>query len=400
MKKFLILLFCFISLISFAKELNVLYMNQAGYSPKEMKEIVREFEDKTGSKVKITYAPYEDMHKNILRSAVSKKAVYDVVLEDLIWTAEFAEKGYVMSIDDKVTKEMLGDIPPAILDAFRYNGKLWAMPFLVNFQLFFYNDEILKKAGITEYPKTIEDMTEQMKIIKEKKIVEYPWSDSWNEAEGLICEYVWLTAAFGGETFDEKGKAVFNKGGGLKALEYMRMLLDEGLANPKSLDMNEDMTRDNFVEGKAAFNSNWPYQYAKMQEKKIGKMATLPVSKDVLSKYDTVTVSGYQGIAVMENSQNKDLAWEYVKFVTSPEIQKRNTNELPIWKSLLEGEEIKKNIDNIEIRAKALSHSHHRPRVPEYTKISKTMQRYIHKALKGEMTPKEALDKAAAEINK
>jgi len=38
--------------------------------------------------------------------------------------------------------------------------------------------------------------------------------------------------------------------------------------------------------------------------------------------------------------------------------------------------------------------------VPEYTKISKTMQKYIHKSLKGEMTPKEALDKAASEINK
>lgn len=375
-------------------------MNQAGYSPKEMRTIVKEFEEKTNSKVKITYAPYEDMHKNILKSAVSKTPIYDVVLEDLIWTAEFAEKGYVMSIDDRLTKEMNSDISSAILDAFRYNDKLWAMPFVVNFQVFFYNDEILKKAGIENYPTTIEEMTKQMKIIKEKKLVEYPWSDSWNEAEGLVCEYVWLTAAFGGDTFDKNSKAIFNEGGGLKALEYMKMLLDEGLANPKSLDMNEDMTRDSFVKGETVFNSNWPYQYVKMQENKIGKMATLPVSESVKDKYDTVTVSGYQGIAIMNNSKNKDLAWEYVKFVTSPEIQKRNTNELPIWNTLLKGEEIKNNIDNIDTRAKALSHSHHRPRVPEYTKISKIMQFYIHKALKGELEPKDALDKAVAEINK
>lgn len=137
-----------ISGAALAEELNVLYMAQAGYQPEEVRQMADVFEEIVGVEVNITFVKYDEMHDKIVTSAAVPVGTYDVVLEDLIWTAEFAEYGFVEPIDDRVNDRILNDIPKAILDAFRYNGKLWAMPYLANFQLFFYNEDMIKKSRI------------------------------------------------------------------------------------------------------------------------------------------------------------------------------------------------------------------------------------------------------------
>ncbi|HOV13268.1 MAG TPA: extracellular solute-binding protein, partial [Spirochaetota bacterium] len=253
------------------KEINVIYMAQAGYQPEEIQKMTAEFEKIKDTKVNLTFVKYDEQHSQIVKSATSKDAIYDVFSLDLIWTAEFAEKGYCCDLSDKVESVSL-DIPPAIVDAFDYRNSIWAMPFLANFQLFFYNTDYIKRAGFKDPPKTLEEMVEQMKVIKRYNIVKYPWSDSWNKKEGLICEYVWLTAAFGGDTFDIRSKPIFNEGPGLEALEFMVMLLKEGLANPISLTSDETMVKDTFISGQSAFTSNWTFQYAQMNNPEVSSV--------------------------------------------------------------------------------------------------------------------------------
>lgn len=395
-----------ISGVVVAEELNVLYMAQAGYQPEEVRQMADVFEEITGVEVNITFVKYDELHDKIVTSAAVPVGTYDVVLEDLIWTAEFAEYGFVEPIDDRINDRILNDIPKAILDAFRYNDKLWAMPYLANFQLFFYNEDMIKKAGFDGPPKTLEEMVEQMRVMKEKGIVEYPWVDSWNQKEGLVCEYVWLTGAFGGDTFDENGNPIFNRGPGFKALEFMKMLLDEGLANPQSLTLNESMTKDVFIAGDAAFTTNWTFQYGAMKDPEqsqvveSGKMGLIPVAEDVLGKYkyDTASVSGFQGAAIMVNSEHKDLAWKYIRFITSPVVQRGYLVEMPVWKSVQNSAYAQANFPTIKIKAKEIASVHHRPRVPNYQEVSSIMQRYIHQCLEGKYEPREALDLAVKEI--
>lgn len=395
-----------ISGAALAEELNVLYMAQAGYQPEEVRQMADVFEEIVGVEVNITFVKYDEMHDKIVTSAAVPVGTYDVVLEDLIWTAEFAEYGFVEPIDDRVNDRILNDIPKAILDAFRYNGKLWAMPYLANFQLFFYNEDMIKKAGFDGPPKTLEEMVEQMRVMKEKGIVEYPLVDSWNQKEGLVCEYVWLTGAFGGDTFDENGNPVFNRGPGLEALKFMKMLLDEGLANPQSLTLNENMAKDVFIAGDAAFTTNWTFQYGAMKDPEqsqvvdSGKMGLIPVAEDVLGKYkyNTASVSGFQGAAIMANSEHKDLAWKYIRFITSPVVQRGYLVEMPVWKSVQNSAYAQSNFPTIKIKAKEIASVHHRPRVPNYQEVSSILQRYIHQCLEGKYEPEEALDAAVKEI--
>ena len=364
-----------------------------------------DFEQKTGTKVNINFFKYDELYEEIVKSATSTTPIYDVFSLDLIWTAEFAKKNYCIDLTKNVS-DLSSDIAPAIVDAFVYKDKIWAMPFLANFQLFFYNEEYIKQAGFTNPPSTLEEMIIQMKAMKTKGILQYPFSDSWNQKEGLVCEYVWLTAGFGGETFDLNGKPIFNRGAGLKSLEFMVSLLKDGLANPISLNSDESMAKDTFISGQSAFTSNWTFQYAKMNDPTISKVAgkakmgLLPVSQEIIEKYNnTASVSGFQGLGILSNSEYKKESWEYIKFITSKDIQKVHLQEMPIWTSVQNDPAVRKIDTVMDIKSKQIASVHHRPKVVKYTEISAIMQRYIHLALEGSMKPKDALDKAVEEID-
>ena len=388
------------------EELNVIYMAQAAYQPEDVTGWAKLFTDITGIKVNVDFVKYDEQHEKVVASAIATTPTYDVFSLDLIWTAEFASKGFCVPLDDKMAG-LKDDIPQPILDAFVYNGQTWAMPFLANFQLFFYNVNMIKRAGFAgNPPRTLEEMVEMMKAMKKRGIVEYPWTDSWNQKEGLTCEYVWLTGAFGGETFDENGKPIFNEGPGLKALEFMVMLLKEGLASPKSLTNDEPAAKDDFIAGQAAFTSNWTFQYGFLDDpetsKVVGqaKMGLLPVSEAELGKYpnDTASVSGFQGAAILANSNNKDAAWKWLRFCTSPILQRAYLTEMPVWTSVATSTYAGAMDPVMDIKAKQIANVHHRPRVPVYTETSSILQKYIHQALAMKMSPKEALDKAKEEI--
>ncbi|MDP0984076.1 extracellular solute-binding protein, partial [Klebsiella variicola] len=69
-----------------------------------------------------------------------------------------------------------------------YDGKIWGMPWILDTKYLFYNEDMLKQAGISAPPKTFEELAEQAKIIKDKGIAKYPIVWSWSQAEALICD--------------------------------------------------------------------------------------------------------------------------------------------------------------------------------------------------------------------
>jgi multiple sugar transport system substrate-binding protein len=383
--------------------LNVIYMAQAGYQPEHFREMTREFTRRHGIEVVLNIVRYDEEYQKIVTSATSPVATYDVVLVDLIWVAEFAKKKYVSPLDRGFVEKTRQDIPEIILDAFEYAGRIWAMPFLANIHFLFYNDDMLRQAGFSGLPGTIEEMEAQMRELKTRGIVKYPMIASWNQKEGLICEYVWMVGAYGGELFDSAGEPVFHRGPGVLALDTMVRWVRDGLINPLALTADELLVKDIFISGKAAFAPNWTFLNALMNDGQVSQVAgkarigLLPVADSV--RYATgrmsSSVSGFQGLAVMSNSSRKQEAWQYIEFMTSPDMQGRFLQEVPVWISLHTSPEAKEKDPDIDMKLSQLEWLHHRPKLVRYQEISAIMQKFIHAALEGTMSPQEALDVAA-----
>ena len=216
----------------------------------------------------------------------SNPPAYDVVLMDDPWTAEFAKAGYVKDVTAQITDDMHKKVFKAAWDVTSANDKVYGMPWLLDQKYFFYNEKILKEAGFNAPPKTWEELMDQAKVIKDKKLVDYPIVWSWAQAEAAICDWVVLLYGNGGSFLDDKGQPAFNNDKGVEVLTWMVKSVKDGYSNPASVSYVEEDVRNVFSQGKAAFALNWNYMYdmanSSDKESKVTgqvKMAVIPSFK-------------------------------------------------------------------------------------------------------------------------
>jgi ABC-type glycerol-3-phosphate transport system substrate-binding protein len=237
-------------------------MQQAGYSPDDLASMTAAFEKANPNiKVNNTLVSYDALHDKIVAAAPA--GTYDVVLGDVIWPPEFGSRGIVRDITDKVKTLPTSQIFPGALIMADYKDKYYGMPWILDTKYMFANGSMLKKAGVTPADlKTWDGVVAALKKIKAKGIVKYPWLGSWKQAEAVVCDYAQLLGAFGGKFLDASGKPAFQTGGGLQALQFMKMMLDQGLADPASTTSDEAAVLKAFAQGHIALNLNWTFQLA------------------------------------------------------------------------------------------------------------------------------------------
>jgi multiple sugar transport system substrate-binding protein len=388
----------------------VLTMEQAGPTSEEMNAIVEEFNKANPNvDVQIEYVSYDALHDKITTAMASTPPAYDVFLVDDIWYAEFAKAGYIYDVTDKLTGDMKAKIFPAAWDITTVNGQTYGMPWLLDQKYFFYNEELLNEAGYTEPPTTWEQLIEMSKAIKEKGIVDYPIVWSWGQYEAAICDFVTLLYGNGGSLVDKDGNPAFNDEIGVKTLTWMLQTIDDGITNPASISYVEEDVRNVFSQGKAVFATNWNYMYDLVnnnaEESQVTgkvKIALMPAFAD--SGVVSATNNGSMGFSVAANSPNKDIAWSYVVYLTSEDVQNRySAHLLPVWQSSFEGDaganlESYSEVTKVTVPAFKMQfpYAHVRPKVPYYTEGSKALQLALQEALTKQKSPKEALDAAAA----
>ena len=375
--------------------LNALFMKQAGYSEDDVTAMTQAFTESTGIQVNPTFVAYEELAPKILTSATS--GGYDVILGDCIWPAQFAKAGLVLDVTDRVEALDVDDIYQGALDATRYEGRFYGMPWLNDVKYMFVNTELLKQAGIEEVPETWDALIEDAKAVKEQGICEYPIVGCYAQAECLICDYTCIAGSFGGAFVDENNAPTLNSEENVAALDFMASTLKDGLCNPKSLEMIEDDVLSTFAAGNAVFAINWTYQYASMNDESQSSVAGQGVIVPIpgTDKAQSATVNGGMPLMITAGCQHPDEAWDYMQFLASKEMQAEYcANALPIWKSLYTDEGVIEKAGTEVVAASQIQFDYivNRPMVPYYNELSTSMQSEIQRVLLGELSAQEALD--------
>lgn len=380
-------------------KLNALFMAQAAYSEADVRAMTEAFTKANPDvTVNLEFVPYEGLHdKTVL--AQGSGGGYDVVLFDVIWPAEYAANNVLVDVSDRITSDMKDGVLPGAWTTVEYEGKRYGLPWILDTKYLFYNKEILEKAGITNPPKTWDELAEQAKTIKEKGILDTPISWSWSQAEAVICDYTTLVSAYKGE-FLKDGKPAFQTDGGLDALNYMVDSYKSGLTNPNSKEFLEEDVRRVFQNGEAAFALNWTYMYNMANDPKdskvAGKVGVVP-APGVEGKSEVSAVNGSMGLGITTTSKHPDEAWKYIEFMTSQATQNAYAKlSLPIWTSSYEDPAVAEGQEDMIAAAKvALAAMYPRPTTPKYQELSTALQLAIQEALLGQATPEDALNTAA-----
>jgi multiple sugar transport system substrate-binding protein len=358
------------------------------------------FEEATGAKINILLANFEDLVTKFATSATAKSGAYDVVVSfEPIWLIS----GFIEPLDDRMSELDQADLMG--LDMVMYQGKHYGLPYMIDNRVFLYNTDILKQAGFDAPPKTWDEFFDQAKTIKDKGILEYPIMMPWMQHEGEFCDIsAWFKSA-GGAFFNEAGDAsAVNSAENVAALDFLKKLYDAGLVNPESLASKSFPVTQALAQGQAAFGTSWNLLTAMLddpeQSTQVGKVkvALYPGMKEGM----TGTFDGSEGLEIAADSKEKDLAWEFVKWITGKEMEKKtflSTNILPTWYSLYEDPELLEVNANLPVLKEQRQSILYRPQTGWANEFSSTLQIAALEAITGAKSSQQALDEANAAID-
>lgn len=274
------------------------------------------------------------------KSATDRLAIYrqqlsagtsdiDVYMIDVIWPgilAEYAE-------DLKPTFGELKDFFPAIVQNNTVDGKLVAVPYYTDAGLLYYRKDLLQKYGFSNPPATWAELeTQAMKIQDGERAAGNKdfWGFTWQGKayEGLTCDALeWQVSNGGGTIIESDGTISVNNPQAIAAFERAKGWVNK-ISPPGVTTYGEEEARGVWQAGNAAFMRNWPYAYALGQDAAStikDKFDVMPLPKgDGDKARNADTLGGWQ-LMLNKNSKNKDAAIEFIKFMTSPEIQKSNS---------------------------------------------------------------------------
>ncbi|MFL5921192.1 MAG: ABC transporter substrate-binding protein [Gaiellaceae bacterium] len=287
--------------------------------------LAKRFTKDTGIKVNVVPHPAasDQSYSQLVRAFSQKSSSIDVAMIDVVWPGAFAP--YLVNLKPKLGKQSKLHIK-SIVQNDTIGGKLVAMPWFGDYGILYYRTDLLKKYGYKAPPTTWAQLFTMAKKIQagEQKTNKnfYGFVFQGNAYEGLTCNALEWIASAGGGTIISGGKATINNAKARTILDAMRTQI--GKTTPRGVtSYQEDQTEHAFDDGNAAFARNWPYQYgigATAGSKVKGKFSVTVLPHGTKGK-SVGTVGGWQ-LAVSKYSKHKDAAIEFVRYMTSPAVEK------------------------------------------------------------------------------
>ena len=284
--------------------------------------LAKRFSKDTGIKVSVVPHPAasDQSYAQLVRAFSQKSSSIDVAMIDVVWPGAFAP--YLVNLKPKLGKQSKLHIQ-SIVQNDTIGGKLVAMPWFGDYGILYYRTDLLKKYGYKAPPKTWGDLFKMAKKIQtgEQKTNKnfYGFVFQGNAYEGLTCNALEWIASVGGGTLISGGKATIDNPKARTILDAMRVQ-----TTPRGVTSDqEDQTEHAFDDGNAAFARNWPYQYgigATAGSKVKGKFSVAVLPHGAVGK-SVGTVGGWQ-LAVSKFSKRKDASIEFVRYMTSPAVEK------------------------------------------------------------------------------
>ncbi|GGQ44865.1 sugar ABC transporter substrate-binding protein [Streptomyces asoensis] len=140
--------------------------------------LVKQFEAANKDiKVKYVNVPF-DQAQNKFDTAAGASGAPDVLRSEVGWTPAFAKKGYFLPLDGTEALKDQSAFKPNLIEQAKYEGKTYGVPIVTDTLALVYNKALFAKAGITEAPKTWDDLKTAAATIKAKTGVDGYWGST------------------------------------------------------------------------------------------------------------------------------------------------------------------------------------------------------------------------------
>jgi multiple sugar transport system substrate-binding protein len=215
-------------------------------------KLLDKFTAETGVKVNYVRTGWDATHNKLLVANQANSYIADVAEFDWSFTGQFAGAQWVEPLEGLVSPSTLSDLKSTDA-AFVSGGKTYAACYSNDFRVSMYNTKMFEKAGITEFPQTLDELGQDVAKLKQSG-VQYPLSIPMAATEGGVTPWYLLTLAMGGQLFDDQLKPTFAdaSSAGYKALQWEADAVKNGWVSPGSVSMDDNVAFDKFTAGETA----------------------------------------------------------------------------------------------------------------------------------------------------
>ncbi len=287
-----------------------------GAEGQKLPALAKEFEaENPDVTIDVTAIPWNAAHDKFTTSITAGKTP-DAAMVGTTWMGEFAGL------------DALDPTPPSIdPSAFfegaqkttQVDGTDFGVPWYVETRVVFYRKDLAEKAGITEPPTTQAGLKDMAQAMQDKAGAKWGiglqagGTGSWQS----ILPFAWSNGA---DLTAKDGSAYnFDSPEMLDAVKYYQSFFTDGIADKAA--PATPTTEPDFVSGKVPMFISGPWMMSAVET--VGgkgfadKYAVMPMPKAEKSS----SFVGGSNLVVFKNSQNRDAAWKFVEWLSTPKTQ-------------------------------------------------------------------------------
>jgi multiple sugar transport system substrate-binding protein len=269
-------------------------------------------QENPGIKVEVTPIAWDVAHDKLLTSVAGNKTP-DVSQMGTTWMGEFAKTGALEQVPDSIDQDSFFESAQStgVVD-----DTAFGVPWYVETRLLYYRTDIAEKAGITKPPENWDELKEMARAMKEKGGAKYGISLSPNNWQELL-PFVWQN---GGEIVSEDGEFTFDSPEVVEAIEYYQSFFKEGLTSgsvPEGFDIVPA-----FIQGTHPMFFSGPWHLSLITEQGADIKGKWAIAK-MPEKESATSFIGGSDLVVFKNSDNKDAAWKFVEYLSTPAVQQK-----------------------------------------------------------------------------
>lgn len=360
-------------------------------------------ENQTNIEVEMEYVPYDLLLQKMVTLLAAGEVPCDLARYDIALTPGLAEMGVLTNLNDlaeaaEISKD---DFYPGPWETCVWEGGLYGLPLDTTTRILFYRKDLFEAEGVS-VPTTwdeIKSVSSQLTKDLDADGVTDQWGffyegyDSWH-----FNSFLWQ--AGGSELSSDMKTFTVNSNEGVEALQFLLDLIYVDEVNPPPEKWKWPI--EAISTGETAMGLSGPWGWACCRdifgldvEAKLG-MAILPAGPA-----GEASVIGGQNLVMPKFTEHPEETFELAKYLTSYYYQSAmmEVDQFPTLKAASQANIIAGNplwatvAEQMETAKSRVIH-------PKYAEINDIMHKYLEEAFAQVKTAKEALDAAAAEINK
>jgi len=361
-----------------------------------IKPLLKEFENQNPDiKVEFIHIPKNYFQK--LHLLVASNLTPDAVFINNLNEPLYAENNVFLNLSDYLKNEKNiseKDFFKQSLDAFKYKGKLYAIPRDVSNLVVYYNKDIFDKYNVP-YPAENWSFDEFLQTcLKLKKNSKSNFAVSFEEAPLFWLPYLWSNG--GGLISKNLDSIIIDKPQSIEALQFYADLRNKYHAAPTKSEAGSATMAQLFIQGKIAMHIS-------------GRWSTPRYRKDIHFDWDitkfprgkagSIVDCDTSGWAISSSSQHPKEAWRLIKFLANKKSAERFTKSgliVPARVDVANSEVfLNKNMPpkNSKVFVDIIPDSMPTPVTGNYQEITDILNTALEPLWNGKKSAKEVVDK-------